>query len=49
MYYGFENGGRKAMQTREGIIATYTPAYKRLGYRKFDINKSLNARYNAQI
>ena len=49
MYYGFENGGRNAMQTREGIIATYTPAYKRLGYRKFDINKILNARYNAQI
>lgn len=49
MYYGFENGGKNAMQTREGIIATYTPAHKRLGYRKFDINRSLNDRYNAQI
>lgn len=49
MYYGFENGGKNAMSTREDIIATYTPAHKRLGYRKFDINRSLNARYNAQI
>ena len=49
MYYGYENGTSGAMATQDQIIAAYTPAYKKLYGKDFDINSTLNARYQAQI
>ena len=49
MYYGYENGSRNNLATRELIQSVYSKAYQRLGYKPFDIQKSLDKRYNYVI
>ena len=49
MYYGYENGSTGAMATRDQIVSAYTRAHRSLYGKQFNIDESLNNRYNAEV
>ena len=49
MYYGYENGSAGAMATRDQIVSAYTRAHRSLYGKQFNIDESLNNRYNAEV